>query len=689
MPQSRSTAEIFEDLRILCRETGFLHAISAVVFRDTFIAVDQSGEVQLDEEQRFSRSRLNNNELMLLVGLLVQSGSRNVFEEVANTEALVTRADKLLEEFHAALEQPLKQTLQKPHSADLYRATFGDFAREAIYYGAESAFNLQWTQFARERYRNDLNWLLSSKGISIRPIIEIATYIKDRVNLQTTVLINFRENPEAPPNPSDISSALVIDRQMLIEEFGQKTSRFLDLFSIPINNSNASFDQAFAFNEVNVRPIINLGQFLYIPNSFRLSESIYDSPYYWMLEDTDYKDIASKHRGEFLERTIERMLRNVFGDEHVHSNVVIRRKKSEIAAEADVLVTFGEFVIVIQAKSKRLTLRARSGDPNKIKDDFSSAVQAAYDQAITFIDLLASGAQYEIGPNQIRKFELPVRAFPIVVLSDHFPSQISLSHQLINVNQDGFPAIIDIFFLDCITRLLNNPIDILYYMQQRTRFFHKTVSDSEYNLLGYHMKHKLYVPDETDAIMIDRSFATDIDDYFFAQEAGQPTSMDFVTLEDRMVVPEIAQIVSFLRSGSPELAGAAIELLDFSSDALQKIANNIEIFRSEVKAGKAFKAFSIETHYGGISYVVARIIDSRTKQLAEAVAHRHKYKFKRDRWYILLDSVDSPNVIDGVLSILDKWTESKEFEETIQKLDEVVSSTFISYDSTDPPTKAE
>ena len=308
MPKNRSTPEIFKDLRLLCCEPGFLHALSAIVFRDSFLAIDLNGEVQHDEDRRYSRSRLNNNEVMLLVGLLVQSESSDVFETVGDTEDLVSRADNLLEEFHTALEAPLRQLSKGQSQQDRPKTNFGDLAKEAIYYGAESAYVFQYRQFARDRYRKDMNWLLSNKGISIRPIIDIADYLLHRVNSQTTLLMDDKDNVTKPPMAREISSALLVDKNSLIKKFGQKALAFLDAFSIPINNSNKSFDNPFGFNKANMRPILDLGQCVYIVNQFRLFESIYESPYYWMLADRDYKDTAADNRGKFLETTIAKML---------------------------------------------------------------------------------------------------------------------------------------------------------------------------------------------------------------------------------------------------------------------------------------------------------------------------------------------------------------------------------------------
>lgn len=691
MPKIRTTEEIFEDLRRLCREPGFLHAISLLVFRDFFLFVNLDGQVNRDEERQYSRSTLNNNELMLLIGLLVQSDRPDVFEKVTDVKSLVSRADNLLEEFHESLEAPMLKRMQEiiQSEADTTEPQkhFGEIAKEAIYYGAESAFNHQYKRFARNRYRHDSIWLLENKGLSIRPMIEIADYIEHRVNAQMTVLMHHEDGRMQPSRVTETSSALLVDKESLVQKFGQKALSFLDAFMTPINNSNTFFTQPFAFNQVNARPLLDLGPCVYLPNQFKLSESIYESPYYWMLRDPEYEATASHNRGKFLEKTIERMLKNTFGDEHVFSNVIIKRKKSEIAAEADILVVYGEFILVIQAKSKRLTLEARSGNLERLKEDFGSGVQSAYDQAIKFIDLIVSGAECEIAPKKFRKFEFLARAFPLVILSDHFPSLSMLSNDLIKTKEGRFPVVTDVFFLDVLLKVLNDPVELLYYLQQRTRFFEKIHTDSEYNLLGFHMKHKLYVSDEHDFVMIDKGFAADIDDYIIASEVGRPCPIKFVTLEERIGLPTISTLVSLLKSWSPDVCGIAIELLDFSSQALQGIADHIHKVQAEVRAGKALKAFSIETHYAGISYVAANKLDQEALSMAEMIALRYKYAAKKDRWYVIFDLVDSPNLVDSVLPICEKWAESKEMEELTQNADRLLKSTFVPFNYTEPASE--
>ena len=71
----------------------------------------------------------------------------------------------------------------------------------------------------------------------------------------------------------------------------------------------------------------------------------------------------------------------MFGTDRVFQNVEILKSTGQILGEIDVLVIFGNRVIVLQAKSKKLTLEARKGNDRQLQEDFKKAVQDAVDQS--------------------------------------------------------------------------------------------------------------------------------------------------------------------------------------------------------------------------------------------------------------------------------------------------------------------
>jgi hypothetical protein len=131
----------------------------------------------------------------------------------------------------------------------------------------------------------------------------------------------------------------------------------------------------------------------YLPSQYRLFETIYESPFYWMMSDKAYANTTAEHRGVFVAQTAAHILRSVFGPENVHENVILKSGARDTAGEIDVLVIYGEFAIVVQAKSKRVTLKARAGDTDALKTDFEGAIEEPYRQALSSIDLIKSGAK--------------------------------------------------------------------------------------------------------------------------------------------------------------------------------------------------------------------------------------------------------------------------------------------------------
>lgn len=667
----RSLEEIFEELSTLTHSRGFLNALSKILYRDFFLSIDlETGTYGTSSgvEHLHSRSRLNSNELLLLLGLLVQADAADAFEKSDDVDDQVKRVDELLEEFHQLLEKPMREMI-RAQSKDSKSSNFGEYAREFIYYGAESAYDFQFANFARDRYRNDTEWFLRTQGISIRPLIEIARFIMVQINMRATLSDDSTESLSA----SKITEALSIEKKVLKNKFGGKVENFYRLFALKKNGENKDFNHPFSFNMATARPLIDMGDSIYVASHYKLLESMYDSPFFWMMRDAEYADHASQSRGEFAEQTSYEQLVEVFGEKHVFKNVFIKRAKGEMAAEADVLVVYGEFALVVQAKSKRLTLQARAGDADKIRDDFQNAVQAAYDQAVTFADLLIAGAEC-IVKGKSRQFKFVSRVFPIVILSDHFPSLSILTQNLLKIQKNTSPIVIDIFFLEVMCKLLNEPTELIYYLQQRARFFPKLHTDSEYNILGFHIRHKLYISSEYDFVALNKDFATPVDEIAL----GLKTDGKSTKIMEKIDVPKMKELVSFLKEGPPELAGITIELLDFSSDSLANIVTQIDNVRAEVRAGKALKSFSIDTSFGGLSYVAVDKYDQEALRAASQIAEMHKYKMKKDRWYVLVDYVNSKKTIDAALPIWSKWEASNEMEKFYKELGAATKSTLIS-----------
>lgn len=647
--------EIFADLRALCLTDGALHQISAIIYRDWVLTVDlKKGRVKDDPAHRWSTSKLNKNELLLLLGLAVQSTDGRTYMVTRSTADFATNADRLLRGLHDAINVELRPSMNPETGEVASSPSLASLAREAIYYGAESFYLHQFAKFAPPRYAADADWLQAHAGATIERFAEIAQFVVDTLTMRMTAVGQHRKKGREFA-PHEFTESLIIAKAELFERFGPDALAFIKKFATPAMGCNAEFTSPFSINAVTIAPLIDVGEHVYVPNQYRLLECLYESPFYWMNIDAEYRKIASDHRGAFLERTASSILRSVFGDDNVFENVKLSKGK-KVVGEIDVLVVYGEYVLIGQAKSKRVTQKARAGDVDALAVDFKGAIQDPFEQALACAAHMRSGARCLVVKG--REVETPnlARVFPTVFLSDPFPALTFLSRALLKRPGAEAPVIWDLAVLDCVARIFPGPVDLLYYLKSRAASFDNMISDSEYNFVGFHLRNKLVLPEEADVIMIDREFATPVDDFMIAADLGVLRSPPKGILQ-QFEVPFVTALLKELKSAPPQVAAIALDLYDFSSAALESMSSMIKRARKDVKRGKALKAFSLPTTNGGFTYVVVRERNASVFQAARAIAAKRKYDARRDRWYVIVDDINTKNPIDALSPLIYAWRE--------------------------------
>lgn len=158
-------------------------------------------------------------------------------------------------------------------------------------------------------------------------------------------------------------------------------------------------------------------------------------------------------------------------------------------------------------------------------------------------------------------------------------------------------------------------------------------------------------------LMIDRNFASEIDDYMIAADLKTERAPPAGIL-DRVNVPLVTPLLKGLQNASPIAAALVLDLYDLSSGSLKNISKSIKVARKHVKKGKALKAFSILTTNGGLTYAVVDRVDDNTRDAARAIGEKHKYDNRRDRWYVILDNERTSTPIDALLPLVFPWIES-------------------------------
>ena len=287
-----------------------------------------------------------------------------------------------------------------------------------------------------------------------------------------------------------------------------------------------------AYNVVNSHPLLAIGESRYFfPIYSLLPQAVYESPFYWMTEDSVYSQDGLQNKGAFTEVLACSLLGSILGEMNVHRGVKLRQGKRELT-DIDVLGVYGNKAIIVQAKSKKLTIASRRGDAESLQQDFQRAIQDAYDQGLVAKRaLLEKSCRLELENGDVLTLLQPIdEAYVVCVTTEHYPA---ILYQIIEFLErppgEHFPLCMSLMDMEVMCHYMNHPLDLLYYMRQRTRYADYYVADSEMTYLGCHMKRKLQPPEGEGARLVFRgeliapAFSQEIDaDYLVVRGTWPP-----------------------------------------------------------------------------------------------------------------------------------------------------------------------
>lgn len=503
MKQPREESQILEDLTTLAGSPGFVYAVANICHRDNVIHI--KGKLKpSDMDRLFSSERLIRTELTTLIGLMVKKPLDLSPQSTDAIEGYVKCTDALLLELHNSMSYPMFASMFEAVKAGGTPPNpwQGTGMREPIFYGTESAYAFQYRDLGPEKYGADDAWMFTNMRFTSSQARTIAKTMCALMNDKgSRLLADSRTTNVSPATwlPAFEFSLDEVTFHSGIEK--EVVEAFFRAFLFAGDNSG--FKEVGDFNEVAARPLLptDRGTVLLFSH-YAIYEALYESPFFWMLDDKAYRPTAAKHRGAFTEQFAARRLARVFGHAHVHANVNLYRGK-DIVGEADVLVIYGDRLIILQAKAKKLTIAARKGNDNQLKADFAAAIQDSYDQGWTCANELFIGGCRLVDDNK-EEVEPPLNikeVFLFSLVSEHYPAlafQASQSLKFQTTDVIRPPFVMDVFLLDTLAEMLATPLRLLGYVKLRVAVSDKLMSGHELTVLGYHLKQNLWLDDKHD-----------------------------------------------------------------------------------------------------------------------------------------------------------------------------------------------
>ena len=673
----RSEHTIFADLATLCVSPGYIHAAATLCYRDN--VVGYAKELTPDDLVRLlDPTRLVRTELTTLIGLMIRSPIDFSLPASHVLSDYIRQSEILLKELHDAL---LPSTLKRGvvGSAASLDASgpppFADALREAIFYGSESAYPSQYRDLALKKYDADSGWLLRNKSLDVQIGRDVCLGIGELLNTRLYETLKglrdeSREKWTLLPGFVFSYHELASHTKLPMES----VRAFIEAFTLPAEERNTGFNALNQFNIASAYPFLRKGAEEFVAlQYYSVSEALYDTPFYWMSADKAYAATASRNRGAFAESFATERLSRVFGVGRVFRNVEVLASKKTTLGEIDVLAMLGNHAIVVQAKSKKLTLGARKGNDGLLRRDFQAAIQSAVDQSFICAKALCDGS-VTLRTKEGRRIPVngqPQAVFPVALVAEHYPALAAQVHHFLKARSDERirpPLVTDVFALDVATEMLYSPIRFLSYLRFRARYSERLLAGHERILLGYYLKYGAELMSDADVVWLGEDFPLELDVAMAARREGipgAPTPQGILTAFENTPLARITADLEANPIGAAANLGFILQ--ELREDTARELNTQIKEVLSRTAADGLDHDFSMRSI--DMSRGLTIHCNGDPKDVAEAFLRAHcefrKYAERADSWFGLAMKADGS--VRAVVELVGKWSRSPAGEAMLEE----------------------
>ncbi|QIM67866.1 prepilin peptidase [Mannheimia granulomatis] len=662
---------IFKDLEELCQQPGYAHVIAYFCYRDNTIQSAQDNVTREEMLGQYEPNRLLRTEISLLIGLMCKEKISLEIPIPPKFEALINKTEELLKELHLSITYADRNKLNSLEKLKSFLKS-GKMLREVIFYGGESAYSFQYRDFSKIKYSYDNNWFLENKRYSVDQLHQVIIALEKIApeKLSNTIQSLQFKHPYLWTildgytfSIKEISINTGIDEE-IVEDI-------IKSFSLSNDEDMSLFNSFGAFNPTNAYPILLLenGKFILFQH-YSLTEAVYETPFFWFNKDKNYQNIAMEHRGQFTEYFSYERLKSVFGNNNVFKNVEIQDTNSNKLGEIDVLVTFGNRAIILQAKAKKLTILARQGNDDALQDDFQKAIQLSYDQAVECGIFLLDSKTRLILPtgNELKINRDFSEIYPFSVVSDHYPALATQARNFLNQTVHNIikPAfVIDIFALDVICEMLCTPLYFLSYIHRRAMYTDKFLANHELTILSYHLKQNLYLQDNFTLMHLGDDLGVDLDLAMESRRNGLSNQYDVDGILTKYKGTFFEKLIKDIeRNSDSNLIDLGLELLMVNEDTVKTLNESFDIIHrksiSDRKEHNLVLTFD-ENHSIGLVIHCTNSPNDIAIQSLDNHCEIRKYKYKADRWFGIAVDINKADLRFGINKTY-KWEQSDEMD---------------------------
>ena len=505
---------IFADLVELCARPGYPHALAYICLNHT---AHRHAKPVTSDDLCTDRDplHLTPSEVDTLVGCLVKADTKWQTVSADLVREMVTKSLSLMREFELILAHNTTNArnalannpdFQAPvdssgGSQELDSVLTGADLRYEPFYAVETASDCQFHDMAADRYVNDVDWMIENRGYTPDDAKAVCTAILDSHAERLVEMKNSARKPKSAnlsPNQS-VLSRFLLSTTDLSSRSGvgpNRVNAFLAAFTTDASSANDKYMHVDGENCVSAKPIVKTqGGKRYLFHPRALFKSTYDTPFWWMEQDSAYIDTAAKNRGSFPERFLHSSMRAIFGDSAVFTNVDLYMEnlqgKITKAAEIDCLVVYGEHALVFQAKSKKHSSTSRDNKSTLLKMSFQIGIQKAYDQAVTCAGAMrVRGMKFACPDGNVPNLKNVRHIHPVCVIADCQPALAVQTRAFLKTSKRKIltaPFVCDLFLIDMLSDILQSPRRFLDYITQRARIGNDILVTDEIAILDFYL----------------------------------------------------------------------------------------------------------------------------------------------------------------------------------------------------------
>lgn len=727
---TRRTDDVLAELKTLIRKPGYIYSLCLILFEDFHHDMNKMHEI--DHRSNLSVKECSLIIGFLVQNTIDFSFSTSPEETFTRKEQTYKLMEELHLSFLGPRMVKIKEMMERKEKGEVLandRQERLDFfvqdqgLVEPVFYAGEGVYDFQYMEYLQLKYKYDRKWLLDNKGFDLAVTSEVVKTIKqlltgkskqvlpvsikevfpavaakvrkklkkryskvdlDKMERDLYLVASYHRYNGLFPDPKDMNNdcskgwkefyqnllTLFVIKPSDLDNFSKDTlNYFFTNFSF-LPGGNKGYEGPGYYNILNSRPLIQLEKDQYLlPIGFLLPEAVYESPYYWMMEDKSYQATLAKHRGDVGEEIAYKWLATVFGESNTFRAITVESKKGHRETDIDVLCLLGNKALCVQVKSKKLTLTARRGDFAQLLKDFKGAVQDAYEQGLKSRKAMLE-RKFRFRNAQGNEMNLPEGINEVYIMgltTENYPGLVHQIHLLLTKqHEDPFPLFVSAFDLELLTHYLKDPYDFLYYVRQRTALMDYFVADDELVYLGYHLDQKLWPIQGSTMISIETDFGKLINRNYYPLKTGiaHLLSEKDDPLQQRWKDPQFDHFIHAIKAtGHLKAADIVFNMLDWSGETRKNIAERMIQLKQAACIERQSKKLAMHSGDFGLSYIIITNADPEELECRIAIYGRlRKYLTKSSSWLSLGSISASMRLFDAMVYLNEPWKCDPEFE---------------------------